>query len=84
MRLDDLKPLIKIARDAGYVIDKVDYDFGVAAAHPGRKIAILISEVFREERDGYVGYRVITENNLRNWIKENPIGDLSEGLSNGT
>lgn len=69
----EAKRLAKIAADAGLEIHQFDYGWTLHAYHPKAKKALIISEVFRPERDGYVGGRTICEDVLRDWIKENQL-----------
>lgn len=72
MELREVKRLAKLARDAGLQVEELDYGWTVHAWRPGDKKVLIISEVFRAERDGYVGGRTICEDVLLEWIKANP------------
>lgn len=73
MRLNEINRLAKIAADAGLEIHRHDYDWSVGAWNPTKKVGVRISQVFRRERDGYSGSKLIEEDVLRDWIKENPV-----------
>ena len=72
MKLDDIKHMVRIARKAGLKIEETDYGWTVGAHRLGAEKALIISEVYRPERDGYTGGRLITEGLLREWIEKNP------------
>jgi hypothetical protein len=65
--LAEINRLVKIASDAGWKVDTWDYGWS-NGAHLGEK-NVLISEVYRSERDGYIGSKVICEDVLREALK---------------
>ena len=71
MELKEIKRLTKIAHDAGLRVDEWDYGWSVGAWSEEADKGLVSAEVFRAERDGYIGGRVICEDVLRDWIKEN-------------
>lgn len=67
--------LCRVAEVAGCKIDVWDYGFSAGCHRPGTKLNLLIAEVYREERDGYTGGKIITRKLLDEWLKDNPAGD---------
>lgn len=60
------------ARALGAEVEVWDYGFGAACRWKGTKRELLISEVFRPDRDGYAGGRIITPELLDDWLKDRP------------
>jgi hypothetical protein len=64
-----VKSLCAKAREAGCEISEWDYGFSAGCRRPGTDRHLLIAEVFRKERDGYIGGRIISEEMLDEWLK---------------
>lgn len=71
MTLADVEARCKIAVEAGAQIERWDFDYGAGCRYPGAKTALVISEVYRRERDGYTGAKIISEDMLRDWLAKN-------------
>lgn len=83
MTLGEVRAIAKIASDAGLRIDEMDYGWSIGAWNERLKKGLTLSEVFRAERDGYTGGRLITEECLRDWIKENPASTATHSSPEG-
>lgn len=70
--LAEARRLAKIAERANLRIDRTDYGWTIGAYNERLKKGVIVSEVYRQERDGYIGGRIIAEDVLRDWIKDNP------------
>ena len=73
MTLAEVRKTAGIAAKAGLLIEELDYGWTVHALNDRVKKVLIVSEVFRQERDGYTGGRLITEETLLEWIKEHPV-----------
>lgn len=67
MTLNHVKRRVRLAEAYGCGIDRVDYDYGSAAIAKNGK-AIWMTQVFRPERDGYDGHKMISMDVLREWL----------------
>jgi hypothetical protein len=67
--LKRVKELARIAKEAGASVELLDYGFGCSCGFGDKWL--VISRVFRPERDGYSGQQLIEEDLLREWLNEN-------------
>ena len=68
MTLNDVTERTKLAREAGWEIVEADYGFTTAARKPNGGKALVLTEVFREDADGYIGYKMISIPFLKDFI----------------
>jgi hypothetical protein len=69
----EIRRLAGIAREAGLEVEYLDYGWTALGHNKRLNKTLVIAEVYRAERDGYTGFRVICEDVLHGWIKDNPV-----------
>ena len=67
MNLADVKRRKLAARRLGMQVEETDYGWTTGARFPGQDVALKLTEVFREERDGYIGSKMISLSLLKEW-----------------
>lgn len=67
----EVNRLCDIATKAGAKIERWDYDFSAGCYFEHSKANLLIAEVYRPERDGYTGSKIITDDLLQEWLEKN-------------
>jgi hypothetical protein len=68
MTLEDVKKRTQLARQAGWTVGEADYGFTTYARKPDGEAALVLTEVFREDADGYIGYKMISIPFLEDFI----------------
>lgn len=63
-----VEDLCRVAKAAGCEIDTWDYGFSAGCRKPDGS-NLLIAEVYRSERDGYTGGKIITRELLDEWLR---------------
>lgn len=58
---------------AGAIVERFDWHLTMSAIFPGQEKGIYVCYLFRPERDGAEGYKLITEETLDQWLNENEL-----------
>ena len=59
MNLRDVKQRTDMARKAAWLVHELDYGFTTHATKLGDDRALLLTQVYRGDVDGYIGYKMI-------------------------
>jgi hypothetical protein len=76
--LRDVGILCDLAKEAGAQVETWDYGFSAGFRFAGDDKAILIAQVYRPERDGYTGGKIITEDLLKELLESGKAGLLTD------
>lgn len=71
MMLSDVEARVNVARKAGCRVEELDYGWTTVAYSKKNNKNVVLTEVYRSERDGYRGAKMIEMDLLREWLKEN-------------
>ena len=71
MKQGELKKRVAIIKKAGFRVEESDYGWTVGVVSKKAKRALVVSEVYRSERDGYTGYKLKDMDMLEEWLQKN-------------
>lgn len=69
MKLTDVKERCKIALNAGCEVSTHDYGFSAGCRRKGEDKWLMLAEVYRPERDGYSGHKLIALDLLKELLE---------------